>query len=211
LSDAKDDQKCYQCGAKAVLTVSVPPEIIFPEKDEFEIDFKNSSIIIPSCKTHVLNGNSDFNYFVKIIKSVEWNNVFAHCRDRLAIEDTSSVDFSTKNCNVDILKLARCVSVVANGILYHVLGKQFRGKIESMVVGFLESQFDAMSILRMSFNGLIDTYPRQGKYPQAFSYQLIPAKEVFSQFKSPDYYKGNGLFLRLSFYEGAEFYLLLKE
>lgn len=206
-----DKHKCYRCSAKAVHTVSLPPETVFPAKDEFEIDFKNASLTIPSCESHVINSNSDFNYFSRVIKSVEWNNVFAHFRDRFVIEDTSPVDFSTKNCNVDISKLASCVSTIAGGILFHELEKQFRGKIKFMVIGFLESQFDSMSILRMSFNGLMDTHPRNGRYPQAFSYQLIPAKEIFSQFKPPDYYQGKGWFLRLSFYEGAEFYLLIEE
>jgi hypothetical protein len=200
-------KSCYWCGVDGAFETHVPPKCMFPEKDEFEIDFKNNLDSIPSCEKHVIDEEKDFSYFRQVVRSVKWNNVFSDFKTN---SKDKIYDFSIKNCNVDLKELNLSLSLIVKGLYYMKFNKPFHGRISLVVFGFLESEFQLISLLRMSFAGATEEYPKIGKFPQIFFVQWAPAKEVFSRSVLGKHFQSDGLLLRISFYEGTDFYLVLE-
>jgi len=199
---------CYWCGIDGAFETHVPPTCMFPEKDEFEIDFKTHIESIPSCEQHIINEEKDFGYFTEVIRSVKWNNVFSDFKTEFK---DKTYDFSIRNCNIDFKELEKPLSIMARGLYYSKFKRHFQGKIPIVFIGFLESEYYKMTLLRMGFAELSDEYPKSGKFQQLFFTQWVPAKKIFSKSTLGDHYNSDGILLRISFYEGAEFYLVFED
>jgi len=213
--------KCYACRALATVSVTVPPLSMIPEVDEFQINFKKGAISIPACNEHILNDGVNEIYFRNVVHAVPWNNVFAYFQSQTStmkniaggesvLAQDKKFDFSTLNCNLDFAVLNKYISLIARALFFHEKTKIFTGQIKMIIIGFLESQYYAMTMLKSCFNKLDEEYPKRGKDKQIFFYQIATAREIFEQFQSADKYKGKGLLVRMVFYEGSEFYVLLE-
>ncbi len=214
-------EKCYACGGHATTNTTVPPLSLIPEEGEFQIDFKKHAISVPSCQKHLLSDGVSDEYFQKVIQTVPWNNVFAYFQPKPPSTselnaggntETSPerIDLSKATCNLDFILLNGYISLIARAVFYHENQKVFTGNISLIIIGFTETQYHSMRMLKSCFNRLSDKYPKRGEDKQLFFHQIVPATEIFERFQSSDYYKGKGLFYRLAFYEGSEFFLIFE-
>jgi hypothetical protein len=191
------------CEKPAVSKEHTPPKCVFPEqKDASGKDYRKGLITVPSCDVHNSAKSKDDEYLMMVLTSYFNNNKAAQDQikskiarawaksPRLAtstVKNIQAINTSTGQYHayeVDTPRFDQSLSWAANGLYYHIYGKQIDPPYK--IISYPLVQLDgsdgaAVNVGRakilMLANQLFENLPILGENPEIFWFQVSPVTD----------------------------------